>query len=123
MNAPVINIEDSDYALFYRELSENTDSFDGKTVTFLGQVKKDGRPLGSGFLIGRPIMTCCVQDITFGGLFCEDGGEKFRDGDWVRLTAPMTVKYCRVYGRPGPVLKLGRAEKAEAPTNPVATFY
>ena len=42
LNAPVVNIEDNDYALFYRDLSEEMQKYDGKTVRFKGLVARDG---------------------------------------------------------------------------------
>lgn len=123
VNAPVIEVGDGDYALFYRDLSENTDTYNGKTVSFLGRVSKNNRIPKSGFIVGRPIMTCCVEDIQFSGLFCEDGAAKVEDNTWVRVTAKMNVKNSRVYGRKGPVLKLVSVEAANEPENPVATFF
>lgn len=123
VNAPEIEIGDRDYALFYRDLGDSMPNYNGKTVTFLGQVSKKGKLPGDGFIIGRPVMTCCVEDIAFSGLFCEDGGANVKDGDWVRLTAKIAVKNCRVYGREGPVLAYKKASGAPAPEEPVATFY
>ena len=119
VNAPVVEIGDRDWALFYRDLSENLKSYHGKTVRFLGQVN-GVRP--DGFVIGRPIMTCCVEDISFAGLACENGKD-VRDGAWIRLTARIEVKRSRFYGRKGPVLVFLSAEPGEAPADPVATFY
>ena len=123
VEAPIINIEDTDFALFYRDLSDNLPVYDGKTVIFLGHVRMGGRMPKDGFIIGRPIMTCCVEDIAFGGLFCESGADKVKDGQWARITAELNVKFSRVYGRKGPVLKLISVEKAKEPDEPVATFY
>ena len=123
VNAPVIEIGDSDYALFYRDLSENMPTYDGKTVTFLGQVKQNARFPQGGFMIGRPIMTCCVEDINFGGLFCEDGAKTVQNDAWVRITAKINVKKASIYRRKGPVLKLLQTAPANEPEDPVATFY
>ena len=123
VNAPLIEIGDKDYALFYRDLGDNMQNYDGKKVTFLGRVSKDPSVTGGGFIIGRPVMTCCVEDIAFSGLYCENGGNKVENGDWVRLTASVEVKDCRVYGRRGPVLTYIGAEPAVQPEEPVATFY
>lgn len=38
INAPVIEIKDEDYALWYRDVSEEPQKYDGKTVHFKGQV-------------------------------------------------------------------------------------
>ena len=37
INAPVVKIEDEDYALFYRDITEEPDKYKGKTVEFKGQ--------------------------------------------------------------------------------------
>ncbi|MBQ9534840.1 MAG: hypothetical protein IJU78_03225 [Clostridia bacterium] len=123
VNAPVINIEDRDYALFFRDLSDNMAQYDGKTVTFLGSVVKNARVPKDGFIIGRPIMVCCAEDIAFRGLFCESGADAVRDGEWVRLTAKISLKHSRLYGGKGPVLKAISSEHGREPDDPVATFY
>ena len=123
VNAPVIKVEDRDFALLYRDLAENMPDYNGKTVRFSGMANKVERTTGDGFIIGRPIMTCCVEDIQFSGLYCENGAEKVETEKWYDLTAKITVKPCRVYGRKGPVLSLVDIKPADAPENPVATFY
>ena len=123
VNAPVIEIGDGDWALFYRDLSENMDTYDGKTVSFLGQVNGCGRSLRGGFVVGRPIMTCYVEDIRFGGLLCEDGGDRVTDEAWIRIRAKIRIKRTHLYGRKGPVLSLVDLKTAAAPEDPVATFY
>lgn len=123
MDAPVVEVADRDYALFYRDLAENSPAWDGKVVRFLGQVNgmKD-LPKG-GFVIGRPVMTCCVEDIAFSGLFSENGVEQVENGSWYRVVGRLTVKNCSVYGRVGPVMRLVSSEKCDAPAEPVSTFY
>ena len=41
VDAPVIVIEDSDYAVWYRDMSEEMDKYEGKTVKFKGIVARD----------------------------------------------------------------------------------
>lgn len=123
VNAPVIKVEDRDFALLYRDLAENMPQYDGKTVNFSGMVSKYAQLSKDGFIIGRPIMTCCVEDIQFSGLFCETGADKVESEKWYDITAKISVKPCRVYGRKGPVLSLISVTPTEAPADPVATFY
>ena len=122
VSAPIIEIGDRDYALFYRDLSDNMDTYHKKTVRYLAQVNRPSRHK-DGFVLGRPIMTCCAEDITFSGLFCENGADQVENGEWIRITAELTVKRSKLYGRKGPVLRALRIDKAEAPADPVATFY
>lgn len=121
--ADEITIEDRDFALWYRDLADSMPEYDGKTVTFVGLINKNDRLPKDGFVIGRQIMTCCVDDITYSGLLCENGGAKVNQGDWVRLTARIAIKPCKLYGKTGPVLKLLSIEAAKAPAELVATFY
>ena len=121
--ADEITIQDRDFALWYRDLADSMPQYNGKAVTFVGLVNKNERLPKDGFVIGRQIMTCCVDDITYSGLLCENGGAKVNHGDWVRLTAKVTVKPCKLYGKTGPVLTLLSVEAAEAPAELVATFY
>lgn len=123
VDAPVIEVGDSDYALFYRDMAENLENYDGKTVSFLGQISSMPNVPADGFVIGRPVMTCCVEDIAFSGLLCENGAGKVSGTEWARVKGKITVKDCELYGRRGPVMRLISAEPAPAPEDPVSTFY
>lgn len=123
-NAPVIEIEDVDYALWYRDLSEELPTYDKKTVRFKGQVVVDDSIPERMFLIGRPLMTCCADDIRFAGLVCEwDEAETLQSRDWIVLTATIAVREHVCYGRVGPVLCGICVEKTDGPEQEVATFY
>ena len=43
VNAPVIEIEDRDFAWFYRDMAENTAQYVGKTVRFKGMTAVTGK--------------------------------------------------------------------------------
>ncbi len=123
-NAEEIRIADSDYALWYRDLSEELNTYDGKTVTFKGQVVVDRSVPNGCFIIGRPLMTCCVDDIRFAGLACEwAGAASLKSRQWVKVTALIHIREHACYGRIGPVLTAVSAETTDAPENEVATFY
>lgn len=124
IEAPVVNIEDRDYAIWYRDMSEETKKYNGKTVRFKGRcLVRKNVPKGS-FIIGRHIMTCCVEDIQFAGIICNwDKADTVRDDEWVILTATLENKFHRAYGRKGPVLTVQSMEETEKPEEAVATFY
>ena len=71
LTAPVIAVADNDYAVFYRDLSEEMDKYNGKTVKFKGLVARDPKMPANMALAGRHVMTCCEADITFMGLPCK----------------------------------------------------
>ncbi len=124
LDAPVIEIGDRDYAIWYRDMSEDPKKYAGKTVRFLGRyLTKKGLPAGS-FIIGRHIMTCCAADITFAGFICNfPNAEKLGSDGWMRLTATADYRFHRAYGRRGPVLTCVSFESEEPPEDAVATFY
>jgi Predicted membrane protein len=124
ISAPIIEIADQDYAIWYRDMTEEPEKYDGKTVRFLGIVALGvGVPRGT-FLVGRHVMTCCAADISYAGLVCLwDGGSKPKNRDWVRLTAKLKLEHHEVYAQRGPVLYAVSVEKAKKPAEEVATFY
>lgn len=123
-DAAVIVVEERDYALWYRDLSEELSDYDGKTVTFKGQVVVDRSIPNNCFIVGRPLMTCCADDIRFAGLVCEwEQTASLVSRDWVTVTAEISVRKHECYGRVGPVLRGISVQKTVAPAEEVASFY
>ena len=98
--------------------------YDGKTVHFKGMVAHNRQLPADAFVIGRDVMTCCVEDITFAGMVAQwQGAIALGQKDWVTVTAEIRMQEHKLYGRRGPVLKITKLEKAAPPDQPVATFY
>lgn len=124
LNAPVVDIADRDYAIWYRDMSEDLAKYDGKTVRFRGRVATSSKLQADCFVIGRQLMTCCVDDIQFTGLICRwPAAQSLEKGGWVHATAKIEVKWHKGYGRKGPVLNALEIVPCDAPEQPVATFY
>ena len=124
LEAPVVEIGEEDYAEWYRDMSEEPKKYEGKTVRFVCRaLRRQKLPAGS-FIVGRHIMTCCAEDVQFAGLVCQwDGAERVKDDSWLELTAKISFKFNRAYGKRGPVLSYIDSRECEAPKQPVATFY
>lgn len=124
INAPVVEIGDDDYAEWYRDMSEEPKKYDGKTVRFKCRALVRKKMPEHSFIVGRHVMTCCVQDIQFAGLVCQwDKADTVKDDSWIVLTAKINFKFHRAYSKKGPVLTYIGSEPCEAPEQPVATFY
>jgi len=124
LNAPVIEIKDEDYALWYRDVTEEPQKYDGKIVNFKGQVALLRRDKNGMFAPGRFVMTCCVDDIEFCGIPCRyDQAKSLQPRSWVQVKAKITAQKHTLYkGDLGPVLTAISVTPAE-PANPdVATF-
>ena len=125
INAPVICVNDEDYALWYRDVTEEPQKYDGKTVCFKAQVAMLRREKNGMFAPGRFVMTCCVDDIEFCGIPCRyDRSKELESRSWVTVTAKITSEKHPLYkGETGPVLTAIRVEKNAEPADPdVATF-
>ena len=124
INAPVIEVKDEDYALWYRDVSEEPAKYDGKTVSFKGQVAKLRREKNGMFAPGRFVMTCCVDDIQFCGIPCHyPGAGELESRAWVQVVATISAEKHALYqGEIGPVLTAVSVTPAEPAEPDVATF-
>ncbi len=124
INAPVIEVKDEDYALWYRDVTEEPGKYDGKTVHFKAQVAKLRREKKAMFAPGRFVMTCCVDDIQFCGIpCCYDGSETLEPRSWVDVTATIRAEKHYLYqGELGPVLTALTVKSALPASQEVATF-
>lgn len=124
INAPIIEIQDDDYALWYRDLSENMTAYNGKAVKFKGLVAEDDRLPSNSIVIGRPIMTCCANDIQYSGLICIfTKPVTLNNEDWVTVKGTVKIEKHKLYRSQGPVLYIEATEFAVPPKQAVATFY
>ncbi len=124
INAPIIEIEDRDYAFFYRDLTENIEAYVGKTVKLLGIVATDKRLEKTDVVLGRHVMTCCADDIQYCGLACVLPYEMdLETRDWIRVVAKIELKKHRIYKGKGPVLTVEKVVVCEPPEEQLATFY
>lgn len=124
INAPVIELRDADYAIWYRDLSENMSDYDSKTVKFKGMICVDNRLPSNAVVIGRHIMTCCADDIQYGGLICVfKTPQTLKTRDWITVTGKIKIEVNKLYKKNGPVLYVESTEFAVPPKQEVATFY
>lgn len=124
IDAPIIEIDDKDYAIWYRDMGEDLEKYNGKIVKFKGLVAKDPQMGKKTIIIGRHVMACCADDITFGGLICNFKKDtSLNTGDWIILTAKIKIENHPLYQRRGPVLYEESTGFAIKPNPELATFY
>ncbi len=124
VEADEIDLEDADFALWYRDIMEEPEKYDGKTMTFRGMVASDPKFPKNVIAIGRHVMTCCVDDIQFCWLVAEwDKSAMLQQRQWVRVRAKISVQPHKLYRELGPVLKVESVVMTDAPAQEVATFY
>ncbi|MDE6678632.1 MAG: GTPase [Ruminococcus sp.] len=124
VEAQHIVINDSDYALWYRDIMEEPEKYDGKTITFRALVARNPKFPKNTLAVGRHIMTCCVEDIQY--CWCvgqfEDVAD-IKEKSWIMLTAKIKVQRHKLYRGKGPVLFITDYTPSAPPEKEVATFY
>lgn len=124
INADIIEIKDSDYALWYRDLMEETQKYNGKIIHFKGIVAKNEQLPLNTFAVGRHIMICCPEDISFGGLIAKyDEIDILETRDWVWITAKISIENNEFYQNTGPVLYVQDVMHTLPPEQQLATLY
>ncbi len=123
LNAPVIQVDDMDYGLWYLDVFESKDRYEGKKVRFRAKIMKSRHFPEGMFVPGRNAMTCCVEDIRFVGYLCKS---KFSDAlksrQWIWLTSEIHYEYQDEYGEEGPVLYGQSYEPAGPPEEDIVYF-
>lgn len=124
LSAPIVEIADRDYAIWYRDMAEELDKYKDKTMKLTGLVARDKSLGDNSLVLGRHVMTCCADDIAFHGLVCKfPENVDFKTRDWLTVTATFKIENHKLYNRLGPVLYVQSWEEGHKPDPEIATFY
>ena len=117
-----LSVPDDDYGIWYVDLMDNPDRYVGVEVTFKGLMCHSKKFKGI-HCPGRFAMVCCENDMQFLALVCKgEGMEKYKDREWVELTATVKKEYSTAYEGEGPVLYVTELHKCDKPKNEVVSF-
>lgn len=123
LEAPVVEIGDEDYGIWFLDASEDPEKYAGKTVRFTAQVCQTPKVGQNQFVPGRFAMTCCADDIQFVGFPCKyDEAKKLAQRSWIKITAKVRVQFHPLFGGKGPVLTALEVESTTPLQQDVVTF-
>lgn len=123
MSGEVLELSDEDYGVWYTDVQEHPDRYEGKKVRYRGMVAKSAKFPEGSFVAGRFAMVCCADDTTFLGMICfGPDHEKVKTKDWVWVTAEVRTEYVKLYHGDGPVLHTIKVEPAEKPEEELIYF-
>jgi len=118
INADHIDVEPDDFGIFYVDIMDRPERYDGKEVTYTGMVLSPDELGDESFVVGRTVMTCCEADMQFLGPICMyKGASAYKNGDWLKITAKIKAENNEMYAGMGPVLyvsdvsRTGKIEK------------
>lgn len=108
MNAPVLQITDDDFGLWYMDALEHPDHYVGKTVEVKGKAFEpaDDQIAHCAFVLGRYAMVCCADDTQPIGFltYWEYAGQLIEE-EWVQVRAKMDKIYDDDLEKEVPILK------------------
>lgn len=123
INAPVINLEDDDFGLWYLDISEHPQKYAEKTVCFKGQVYRNRTFPKDAFVPSRQAITCCEDDIAKIGFMCHyPNASDFPTNAWVSVTVKVKVQKSRKHNEEYPVLYAEKVEPASPPEEELVYF-
>lgn len=123
IDADVVEIGDTDFALWYADMMENLPKYNGKTVKFKAFLGVDEQMPKGTFVAGRHVMTCCADDVRFAGVLCIwKKANTIMTGSWAVVTAKIAVEKNKAYQGEGPVLYVSDFRFTEAPEEKLVTF-
>lgn len=86
INAKVIEFKDYDYGVWYLDVTETPEKYDGKNIKIRGMARRHPKYPKNVFAVGRNAMTCCEDDISFLGLICQTNKTiNFKDKEWIEI--------------------------------------
>jgi uncharacterized membrane protein YcgQ (UPF0703/DUF1980 family) len=123
VSAGEIALEDDDFGLWYLDVSEHPEKYEGKTIVFKGQVYRNRTFPPDAFVPARAAMTCCADDIAKIGFICHyKEASKLALNDWVTVTVKVKPEFSKKNQGLYPVLWADKVEAATEPEEEVVYF-
>lgn len=123
IDAPIIQIEDMDYGIWYMDVIDHPERYDGREVKFRGKIMKSRRLASDEFIVGRNAMTCCEDDMTFLGYVCRSKhAATLKTGQWIEITGKISFAYHPMYRDEGPIVKLMHGKGVPKPEDELVYF-
>lgn len=120
IKADQIEVDDTDFGIWYVDAYEHPERYENKEITFLAQVFRP-RGMPTNMMIpGRQIMTCCAEDIRFYGYPCKMPAKaQIEQRGWMKVRVRFAFESVRRFAPKQPILYLLGAEKAARPEEEV----
>ena len=123
LNQSVIELNDNSFGIWYMDMMDHLERYEGKDVTYIAQVLKPEQFPAGYFVPGRLAMTCCAEDMAFIGYVCKyDSAAALKNKEWIKITATVTRGAFPTYKEPGPVLVAKTVERTTKPENEIIGF-
>ena len=122
LSQDVIDIPDEDCGVWYVDVMDHPDRYNGKLV-HMKLIMCHSKKYPGIHCPGRFAMVCCENDIQFLGLIAKgDTLDQYENRDWIEVTARMSAEKHKAYKGVGPVMNVLSVAPCEKPAQEVVTF-
>lgn len=122
LDQEVIDIPDDDFGVWYVDVMDHPDRYDGKLV-HMKLIMCHSKKYPGIHCPGRFAMVCCENDVQFLGLIAKgDTLDQYENRDWIEVTARMAVEDHKAYKGKGPVMNVLSIAPCRKPAQEVVTF-
>ena len=122
MDQEIIDIPDDDYGIWFVDVMDRPERYQGRLV-HMKLVMCHSKQYPGVDCPGRFAMVCCEDDITFLGLIAHgEGLDRFKNHDWIEVTARMDIEEHKAYEGAGPVMNILSIAPCEQPATEVVSF-
>ncbi len=122
LSKDTVDIPDDDFGIWYVDVMDNPDRYDGKSVSFKA-IMCHSKKFKGVHCPGRFAMVCCEKDMQFLGIVCKgEGLDDYQNRDWVAIKATVKKEKNAAYKGVGPVLYVTAIGPCEKPAQEVVSF-
>ena len=122
MSQEVIDIPDDDFGVWYVDVMDHPERYDGHLV-HMKLIMCHSKKYPGIHCPGRFAMVCCENDVQFLGLIAKgDQLDQYENRDWIEVTARMAVEKHKAYKGKGPVMNILSIAPCQKPAQEVVTF-
>ncbi|MBE6910377.1 MAG: hypothetical protein E7474_12540 [Ruminococcaceae bacterium] len=122
MTQDPVEIPDEDFGVWYVDAMDHPEHYDGKRLRMKAIMCHSKKYPGT-YVPGRFAMVCCANDTQFLGVVARgDALGKYKNRDWIEITATCKKEFFEAYQGDGPVLYVESVTPCDAPKEEVVTF-
>lgn len=116
-------VDNLDFGTLYLDSTEQPDKYHGKKVTIEGMVLRAPGMPPEGFILGRPAMACCADDVGVAGFVCVyKDAKKLKNKAWIKVRAVIEVAYSEVYQQTGTIFHITEISEGNQPEDTMVYF-
>lgn len=123
LKAPVVEIKPEHFGIWFIDMWDNAGRYEGKKFHVKAMAMRENGMAKNAFVMGRPAMNCCADDLVFMGVYCKyDGAKRLVNRQWIDMTFSVVQEFNEEYDGVGPVLYVHELKDSAPLADPVVNL-